>query len=87
MLKLAGQNTAQAPSIDMMRASSGKRMSKHTHRPILPNSVSKVQTSSPGVKVSLSLNFCPPLTSMSKRWLLRQRAASSPERLNTKLVL
>ena len=73
--------------MDMMRASSGKRMSKQMHSPSLPNSVSKVQTSSPGAKVSLSLKCCPPLTAMSKRWLLRQRAASLPCLLNTKLVL
>lgn len=57
MLKLAGQNTAQAPSWDMMRASSGKRMSKQMHRPKRPNSVSKTQISSPAVKVSDSLNL------------------------------
>ena len=64
----------------MSRASSGKRMSKHMHRPSLPNSVSKVQTLSPGVKVSLSRKYCPPLTLMSKRWLLRHFAASRPLR-------
>lgn len=53
-------------------------MSKQMQRPRRPNSVSKEQISSPGVKVALSLKCCPPSTAMSKRWLLRQRAAWFP---------
>ena len=73
MLKLAGR-TPPGPVEGHEPGQLGEAHIEADAKPSLPNSCRKVQTLSPGVKVSLSRKCWPPLTAMSKRWILRQRA-------------
>ena len=78
MLKAAGTNSTFAPRSVMSRASSSNRKSKQMQSPIVPQGVSNVVMSLPGVSVSDSMKRCPPATSISKRCVLRWRAAQEP---------
>ena len=55
-LNAAGTKITFAPSFTIIRDNSGKRMSKQSMTPILPNSVSNTVSLSPAVNVSDSLN-------------------------------
>ena len=68
ILKAAGTIIVFAPFCTINLASSGNLKSKHMQSPILPNSVSNTVILFPGVKVSDSLNDCPPSTSISNKW-------------------